>query len=128
MPTSLKQLTTYAPVTVKRKRTRIYSTSNNQRLWSVGDSNQRSKINAVKRFCSNTVLLSEFHLWSKYVVSDYEGRWSKRPRPNCVWCIPFILSGIPNECWLHTCDACVITTWLLHVGLWAPLVARTTWL
>ena len=37
-------------------------------------------------------------------------------------CILFILSGSPNECWLHTCDACVITTWRL--GLWAPLVAR----
>ena len=39
-----------------------------------------------------------------------------------VLCIPFILSGSSNECWLHTCDACVITTWRL--GLRAPLVAR----
>ena len=31
--------------------------------------------------------------------------WSK-----CVLCI---LGGSPNECWLHTCDACVITTWRL---------------
>ena len=38
-----------------------------------------------------------------------------------VLCIPFILSGGPNECWLHTCDACVITTWKL--GLRTPLVA-----
>ena len=37
-------------------------------------------------------------------------------------CIPFILSGIPNKCWLHTCDACIITTWRL--GLRAPLVTR----
>ena len=36
-------------------------------------------------------------------------------------CIPFILSGSPNQCWLHTCDACVITTWRLV--LQAPLVA-----
>ena len=35
-------------------------------------------------------------------------------------CIPFILS--PNECWLHTCDACVTATWRL--GLRSPLVAR----
>ena len=41
---------------------------------------------------------------------------------NCVFGIPFILSGSPNECWVHTCDACVITTWRL--GLPAPLVAR----
>ena len=27
-----------------------------------------------------------------------------------------------NECWLHTCYACVITAWRL--GLWAPFVAR----
>ena len=42
--------------------------------------------------------------------------WSK-----CVLCIPYILSGNPNECWLHTCtcDRFVITTWRL--GLWAPL-------
>ena len=33
-----------------------------------------------------------------------------------------VVNGSPNECWLHTCDACVITTWRL--GLRAPLVAR----
>ena len=50
-------------------------------------------------------------------------------RPKCVWsncvlCIPFIVSGRPNEWWPHTCDACVITTWRL--GLRTPLdfVAR----
>ena len=43
--------------------------------------------------------------------------WSK-----CVLCIfPYILSGSPNECWLHTCDAYIIKTWRL--GLQAPLVA-----
>ena len=35
---------------------------------------------------------------------------------------PSILSGSPNECWLHTCHACVITT--SRLGLRAPLVAR----
>ena len=25
--------------------------------------------------------------------------------------IIIIISGSPNECWVHTCDACVITTW-----------------
>ena len=52
------------------------------------------------------------------ITSD--GR-SKCVWSNCILCIPFILSGSPNECWLHTCDACVIATWRL--GLWAPLVA-----
>ena len=32
------------------------------------------------------------------------------------------LVGSPNECWLHLCDACLITTWTL--GLRAPLFAR----
>ena len=37
-------------------------------------------------------------------------------------CIPFILSGTANKCWLHTCDTCVIKTW--RFGLQVPLVAR----
>ena len=37
-------------------------------------------------------------------------------------CIPYILSGSPDECWLHTWDACAITTWRL--GLRAPLVTH----
>ena len=40
----------------------------------------------------------------------------RRSRPlwsNCVLYIPFILSGISNECWLPTCDVCVMTTWRL---------------
>ena len=52
------------------------------------------------------------------ITSDwsFKSAWS-----NCVLCIPFIFSGSPNKCWLHTCDACVIiTTWRL--GLRAPLV------
>ena len=50
------------------------------------------------------------------------GRRSKRAWSNCVWWIPFIRSGSPNECWLHTCDACVTTT--CRLALRAPLVAR----
>ena len=50
------------------------------------------------------------------------GRRSKRTWSNCVLCIPFVLSGRPNECWLLTSGSCVITTWRL--GLRAPLVAR----
>ena len=40
---------------------------------------------------------------------------------NCVMWIPLIPSGSPNECWLHTCDARIITNWRL--GLRAVLVA-----
>ena len=50
------------------------------------------------------------------ITSD---RRSKHAWSKCVLCIPFILSGGPKECWLHTCDACVIKTWRL--GLRAPL-------
>ena len=50
-------------------------------------------------------------------------RRSKCAGIKCFLCIPFILSGSPNECWLNTCDLCVITTgWRL--GLWAALVAH----
>ena len=34
-------------------------------------------------------------------------------RDHCVLCIPFIRSGSPNHCLLHTCDTCLITTWRL---------------
>ena len=80
--------------------------------------------NAVKCFCSNTVLLYKFHLTDCWNMRDQimQGRSSKRPWSNCVLCIPFILSRSPNECWLHTCSACIITT--LRLGLRAPLVAR----
>ena len=50
------------------------------------------------------------------------GRRSKRACSICILCISFILSGSPNKRWLHTCDACVITSWRL--GLRVPLVAR----
>ena len=74
-----------------------------------------------------TLLLKRCAL-RKFQVTDGEntrdqitsGRGSKRASSNCVLCIPFIVSGSPNECWLHTGDACVITTWRL--GLRAPLL------
>ena len=51
---------------------------------------------------------------------------SDERRSKCEWSnsflwIPFILiSGSPDECWLHTCDACIIT-WRLKLR--ATLVA-----
>ena len=84
----------------------IIITSNNQRLRSAGDNDQRSKC-----FCFRAVLCVSFtqQMVKTRVIRLWvvEGpNWS-----NCVLCIPYILSGSPNECWLHTCDACVITTW-----------------
>ena len=68
--------------------------------------------------------LRKFHLIYAQKTRDQStrSRRSKRASSNCVLCILFIFSGRPNDCWLHTCDACVITTWRL--GLRAPLVAR----
>ena len=52
------------------------------------------------------------------ITSD---RRSNREWSNRVLCIPFILSGSPNESYLHTCDACLITTslsnWLISILL-----------
>ena len=66
----------------------------------------------------------------KLYVTDSQNRRDqiirdRRSRPlwsNCVLCIPFILSGISNECWLHTCDVCVMISWRL--GLRATRGAR----
>ena len=52
------------------------------------------------------------------ITSD---RRSKHAWSKCFLSIPYVLSGSPNECWLHTCDTCVIRTWRL--GLRVPLVA-----
>ena len=102
-------------------------TRSNQRLGSVGDNDRRSK-----RFCSNTVLwlLCLSFTWQADVLTVKTRfirlRGVDRPKrawPNCVLCIPFIFSGSSNDCWLHMCDACVITTWRL--GLRAPFVARS---
>ena len=66
----------------------------------------------------------------KLYVTDSQNRHDqiirdRRSRPlwsNCVLCIPFILSGISNECWLPTCDVCVMTT--CRLGLRATIGAR----
>ena len=95
------------------------ATSNNQRLRSAGDNDGR-----LKSFFSNAVLCVSFK-WQMdrstrvQITSD---RRSKRAWSNCVVYIPFILNGSPTECWLHTYNACVITTWRLRLR--APLVAR----
>ena len=97
------------------KKTLKDNTCNNQtRLRSAGD-NDRS---------SDAVLCVKFHVRDSQNTRDQisSDRRFKRAWSNCVMYIPYILSGSPNQCWLHTRDACVITTWRL--GLRAPLVAR----
>ena len=83
-------------------------------------------------FALHGCVLSKFFVIDGQNTHDQimRGR-SKRTWSSCVLCVPFILSGSPNECWLNTCDACVIKTWTL--GFWAPFVARKyivifTWL
>ena len=92
---------------------------NNQRLGRVGDNDQRSKC-----FCSIAVLCVSF-MWqivktthdqiasdgrSKCAWSDYEW-WEVQTRMNKL-CFVYS-SGSPNECWLRTCHACIITAWRL---------------
>ena len=81
---------------------------------------QRSK---VKTLLLHHCALRKFHVRDSQNTRDQiaSDRRSKRAWSKCVLCIPFILNGSPNGCWLHKCDACVITTWRL--GLRAPLVA-----
>ena len=88
--------------------------SNNQRLWSAGDNDWRSK-----RFCFIALHCVSF-TWQ--IVKTCVIRLRVIEGPTFVLRIPFIHSGSPNECWPHTRDACVITTRIL--GLRAPLVAR----
>ena len=66
--------------------------------------------------------LRKFHVTDSQNKCDQitNNRRSKCVWSNCVQCIQLILSGSPHECWLHTCNACVLTAWQL--GLWAPLV------
>ena len=93
------------------------STSNNQRLRSAGDNDRRSK--------GALVVLCVCFKWQtvKYTRDQItSNRRSKHAWSNYVICIPFILSGSPNERWLHKCNACVITPWRL--GLRAPLVNK----
>ena len=88
------------------------------RLRSAGDNDQGSK-----RFCSmipQRRALLKFHVTDSQNTRDQitSDRRSKRAWSKYVLCI----NTYPNECWLHTYDACAITTWRL--GLRAPLVAR----
>ena len=68
--------------------------------------------------------LRKFHMTDNQNTRDQitSDRKSNSMWSNCILCIPFILSGSLNECWLHTSDASVITTW--RFGLWAPVVPR----
>ena len=95
------------------------NTNNNQRMRSAGNNDRGSK-----HFCSIIVLCTSFTWHDSKNMHDQitSDRRSKDVWSNCVLYIPFILSGSPNKCWPHTCDACVITTWRL--GLQAPPVAH----
>ena len=98
-------------------------TSNNQRLRSAGDNDRRSK-----RFCSIAVLCVSF-TWQIVKTRVIRLRVIEGPnaRDQIAFCAfhSFLVEVQTDAgwCWLHTCDACVITTWRL--GLRAPLVARS---
>ena len=66
----------------------------------------------------NAFALRKFHMTDGQNTRDQitSDRRSKRAWSKCVLRISYILIGSPNECCLHTCDACVITTWRLGLG------------
>ena len=74
---------------------------------------QRSNVKTLLLQCC---ALRRFHASDGQNTRDQitRNRSLKRACSNCVLCIPFFLSGSPNECWLHTCDACVIANRLAN--------------
>ena len=63
--------------------------------------------------------------WGRFllfcVLQSVKTKETNPTRPGSPTPCKQALSGSPNECWLHTCDACIITIWRLE--LQAPLVA-----
>ena len=67
-----------------------------------------------------TTIKGRCALW-KFHVTDSQNKCDQTTsdrRSKCIWsnwaqCIQLILSGSPHECWLHSCNACIITTWWL---------------
>ena len=93
-------------------------------MYANEDDRQWSK---VKTLLFQRCALRKFHVtdgqkgaWSNLRDQITSNRRLQRESSNCVLCIPYILTGSPNRCWLHTCNACIITTWKL--GLQVPLV------
>ena len=91
-----------------------------RRLWSAG----WQQLEGQNVFAIQCCALHKFHMTEGQHMLDQitSGRMSKCVWLKCVLCIPYILSGSPNECCLHPHDECIITTWRL--GWRAPLVAR----
>ena len=80
-------------------------TCSNQRLRSAGDNDRRSKCSF-----SNAMLCVSF-TWQ--MVETRVFRLIEGPNARDLPVPPLILSGSPNKCWLHACDACVIRIWRL---------------
>ena len=69
--------------------------------------------------------LRKFHVTDSQNKRDQitNNRRSKCVWSNCIQCIQLILSGSPHECWLHTCNACIITTWPGLLEAWLVLTS-----
>ena len=48
----------------------------------------------------------------RYIINAFTERFI-RQWPDCILCIPFILRGSANECWLYICRTCATATWRL---------------
>ena len=104
------------------------STSNNQRLRSVGDNDLRS----------NAFAPSQWKALCRFLVTDGQNtcdhitrcRRSKPARSNCILCIPFILSGSPNKIMLATysctCNTCNNNLEIIRIAASSCLPATTS--
>ena len=92
-----------------------------EKTKSYGVRRLRSK---VKTLLLQRWALIKFHVRGGQNTRDQitSDRRSKRAWSHCIMCIPFILSGSPNEYCIHICDACLTTTWRL--GLLVTTGAR----
>ena len=80
------------------------------KVTECGRQRSKAKTRLLRRCALRKFQVTDSQNTRDQITSD---RGSKRAWSNCVLRIPFILSGSPNECWLHTCDVRVITTWRL---------------
>ena len=91
------------------KDTLFIRTGNNQRLRNAGNNDQKSK-----RFCSNALLCVGFTLQmvkTRVIISRVFEDPNARDQIAFYTFHSFLVEvQSPNESWLNTCDACVITT------------------
>ena len=83
------------------------NTSYNQRVWK----GRQVSVFSLE-ITSLGALHDKFYVIAGQNVHDQITRLIEGPNVHDrVLCISFILNGSPNDCWLHTCQACTIAIW-----------------